>query len=223
MFKRNPRTWPRAVLEFFYPRGGWYRAAVYILHRVRRLPDPADRISRGVAAGVFVCFTPLFGLHFISAALLAWIIRGNRLAAVLATFVGNPITFPFIVELSMGLGSRLLGLPIEMHLPQVFEAFAGVTSNIWHNFLALFTAETAHWENMSTFYQKVFLPYLLGGLLPGLGSAMIAYGLSRPVITAYQKRRIKKIRKRYEKRMAERATALATQDPDASKHAETKP
>ena len=183
MFKRNPRTWPRAVLEFFYPRGGWYRAAVYILHRVRRLPDPAHRISRGVAAGVFVCFTPLFGLHFISAALLAWLIRGNRLAAVLATFVGNPITFPLIAELSMGLGSRFLGLPIEMHLLQVFEAFAGVTSNLWHNFLTIFTAETAHWDGMSTFYRKVFLPYTVGGILPGLGSAMIAYGLSRPVIT----------------------------------------
>ena len=85
MFKRKPRTWGRTALEFFYPRGGWTRAALYVVHRIRRLPDPAHRISRGVAAGVFVCFTPYFGLHFVMATLIAWVIRGNILAALLAT------------------------------------------------------------------------------------------------------------------------------------------
>ncbi|MGH1369642.1 MAG: DUF2062 domain-containing protein [Maritimibacter sp.] len=213
MFKRNPRSYLRIILEFFYPRGGWYRAARYVVHRVRRLPDPAHRISRGIAAGVFVCFTPLFGLHFVTAALLAFIIRGNRLAAVLATFVGNPITFPLIAELSLGLGSRILGLPMDMHLPQFFEAFAHFTSDLWSNFLSLFSAREAHWGDSTRFYHRVFLPYLVGGLMPGFGCALISYGLSRPVITAYQKRRIKMIRKRYEKRMAERTQAAAAQEP----------
>ncbi|PID35058.1 MAG: hypothetical protein CR964_01765, partial [Rhodobacterales bacterium] len=38
MFKRNPRSYLRIIAEFFYPRGGWYRAAGYVLHRLRRLP-----------------------------------------------------------------------------------------------------------------------------------------------------------------------------------------
>lgn len=213
MFKRNPRSYLRVVLEFFYPRGGWYRAARYVIHRVRRLPDPAHRISRGIAAGVFVCFTPFFGLHFVTAALIAFIIRGNRLAAVLATFVGNPITFPLIAELSLGLGSRILGLPMDMHLPQLVEAFAQATADLWSNFGAIFSDRHAEWEQMNRFYHRVFLPYLVGGIMPGLGSGLIAYGLSRPVITAYQKRRIKMIRKRYEKRMADRAKINAANKP----------
>ncbi len=205
MFKRNPRTWARTVLEFFYPRGGWYRAARYVIHRVRRLPDPAHRISRGIAAGVFVCFTPFFGLHFATAVLIAWVIRGNILAALLATFVGNPLTFPLIAELSLGLGSRLLGLPMDMHLPQVVEAFGLATRDIWHNVFALFTPERADWHDLARFWRRVMLPYFVGGIMPGLGAAFIAYGLSRPVITAYQKARIKRLKKRYEKRMAEQA------------------
>lgn len=213
MFKRNPRTWARTLLEFLYPRGGWYRAGRYVVHRLRRLPDPAHRISRGIAAGVFVCFTPFFGLHFLSAALLAWVIRGNILAALLATFVGNPVTFPLIAELSLGLGSRLMGLPMDMHLPQVVEAFGAAAHDIWHNMLALFTPERADWHGVLRFWSRVFLPYTVGGLMPGLGAAFIAYGLSRPVITAYQKARIKRLKKRYEKRMAEQAARLAGEEP----------
>lgn len=223
MFKRNPRTWARTVLEFFYPRGGWYRAARYVIHRIRRLPDPAHRISRGIAAGVFVCFTPFFGLHFLSAALVAWVIRGNILAALLATFVGNPLTFPLIAELSLDLGSRILGQPVNMHLPQVVEAVGGGIWDLWNNFLAIFTPRHAEWGGIRYLFHRVFLPYTVGGLMPGLGAALIAYGLANPVITAYQKARIKRLKKRYEKRMAEQAARLSPQvEPRANGEGETR-
>lgn len=191
--------------EFFYPRGGWYRAAGYVVHRLRRLPDPPHRISRGIAAGVFVSFTPFFGLHFVLAALIAFLMRGNMLAAILATFVGNPLTFPFIVEISTSLGSHILGLPTDMHLPQIMLAFSHAMSDLWLNFKAIFTDQVADWDRIQRFYQRIFLPYAVGGLVPGVIGGLIAYVLSRPVITAYQKRRIKKLKKRYDRRMAERA------------------
>ena len=76
-----------------------------------------------MASGVFVCFTPFFGLHFVLATAIAWAIRGNILAALLATFFGNPLTFPIIAEVSLEIGSRILGLPHDVHLPQIVEAF----------------------------------------------------------------------------------------------------
>jgi len=211
LFKRNPRSYLRIVAEFFYPRGGWYRAAGYVIHRLRRLPDPPHRISRGIAAGVFVCFTPLFGLHFLSAAIVAFLIRGNILAAILATFFGNPLTFPLIAELSISLGARFMGLPIDMHLPQIVDAFGGAVSDLWFNTRARFTDAHPDWRELHRFFHRVFLPYMVGGLMPGIGAGMIAYGLSRPVIHAYQRRRIKKLRARYEKRMAARAEADAAE------------
>ncbi|MCP5036744.1 MAG: DUF2062 domain-containing protein, partial [Rhodobacteraceae bacterium] len=186
MFKRKPRTYLRMFAEFFYPRGGWYRAAGYVIHRVRRLPDPPHRISRGIAAGVFVCFTPFFGLHFLSAAILAFVIRGNILAAVLATFFGNPLTFPIIAEISITLGSRMMHLPIDVHLPQIVGAFGRALSALWFNFTAIFTTAEADWAGIGRFFWRIFLPYTIGGLFPGAVAAGIAYALSRPVITAYQ-------------------------------------
>ncbi|MCI2399728.1 DUF2062 domain-containing protein [Aliiroseovarius subalbicans] len=202
MFKRNPRSYLRIVAEFFYPRGGWYRAAGYVAHRLRRLPDPPHRISRGIASGVFACFTPFFGLHFLTAIIVAFVIRGNIIAALLATFFGNPLTFPLIAELSITLGSRIMDLPINMHLPQIIEAFWRATGDLWHNFMAAFTDDVAHWGGLRRFMSQVFLPYLVGGLVPGIAAGMIAYGLSRPVIHAYQRRRIRKLKARYEKRMS---------------------
>ena len=48
VFKRRDRRSIWQILqETVYPRGGWARAASYISHRVRRLPDPPARIARG--------------------------------------------------------------------------------------------------------------------------------------------------------------------------------
>ncbi|WP_424944443.1 DUF2062 domain-containing protein [Aliiroseovarius crassostreae] len=204
MFKRNPRSYLRIVAEFFYPRGGWYRAARYVIHRLRRLPDPAHRISRGIAAGVFTSFTPFFGLHFVTAATLAWIMRGNILAALLATFFGNPITFPLIAELSINLGSAMLDLPDTVHLPEVAQSFGAASSDLWYNLRAAFTDDTADWTRIHSFYHRVFRPYLVGCLIPGVATGLVCYFLSNPLIHAYQRRRIKKLKERYEKRLAER-------------------
>jgi uncharacterized protein (DUF2062 family) len=70
------------VLDFVYPRGGWARAFEYVKHRVRRLPDTPEKIGRGIWAGVFICFTPMFGLHFVFGAIVARLMRGNIFAAL---------------------------------------------------------------------------------------------------------------------------------------------
>ena len=191
--RRDRRAVGRIVLDFFYPRGGWARAFEYVKHRVRRLPDTPQKISRGIWAGVFVCFTPLFGLHFLFAFLIARLMRGNILAALMATFFGNPLTFPAIGYVSINLGARLLGLPQgrNIHLGQ---KFADASYDLWHNFMAIFTTEKINWAGMQAFYDDVFFPYLIGGIVPGLITATVFYYLSVPVIGAYQKRRKKLLR-----------------------------
>lgn len=183
-----------------YPRGGWRRASSYVVHRLRRLPDPPHRISRGIAAGVFVSFSPLFGLHFIYSALVAFLLRGNILAALLSTFVGNPITFPFFAAISLGLGNRMLGRPNSMPFPEVLDGFSRASAELWFNFRALFTEETAHWGSLIHFFHTVFWPYFIGGVAPGVIAGLLAYALSRPVIEAYQKRRVAKLKAKFEKK-----------------------
>ncbi len=171
----------------------------YVVHRVRRLPDPAHKIARGIAAGVFTCFTPFFGLHFLVAAVIAWAIRGNVMAALLATFVGNPITFPFIAAISMELGTWITGrAPVP--LPEVVNAFSDGAVELWRNFMAVFTAEPTAWGNLAGFFDTFFLTYLVGGILPGLATAIAFYILSNPVLNAYQKARVTRLKRRFAKK-----------------------
>lgn len=216
--RRTPRSYTQAVAETFYPRGGWSRASRYIAHRLQRLPDPAYKISRGVAAGVFVCFTPFYGFHFLLSALVAWVIRGNVLAALLATFFGNPFTFPLIAALSLEIGSWMLGQPV-VPIYRVFGAFSDAAGELWHNFTAIFTPEQAEWARLGVFFQRIFLPYLVGGLLPGLVAGIAAFFLTKPVITAYQKARAKRFIARQEK-LLKRARANAAKKADAAREAE---
>jgi uncharacterized protein len=197
--RRTPKSYLRIVGESFWPRGGWKRAGLYVAHRLRRLPDPAHRISRGIFAGVFVSFTPLFGFHFLASALIAWLIRGNILAALLATFFGNPITFPIIAATSVELGSWMLGLP-PVPLNKVLNSFSLVSVELWANLRSVFTADTAEWSRLAEFFRYIFLPYLVGGIGPGLVAGLVAYYASYPLILSYQRGRIHRLKERFEKR-----------------------
>ncbi|MEF3048308.1 DUF2062 domain-containing protein [Pseudotabrizicola sp. L79] len=215
VFRRRKK---RTILEWLYPRGGWFRAGSYIWHRLTRLPDPPHRIARGVWAGVFISFTPLFGFHFFGAALLAWIMRGNFLAAILATFFGNPITFPLIAFGSVKLGHLLLGTGREAVPPsEILSAFAFAGGEVWNNILAIFTSDVAKWSHLAHFYYGLFKPYLVGGLLPGIVAATLCYYISLPMIAAYQALRQKRRRARAEKLRslaAQRLRAKAAADDD---------
>lgn len=189
--RRDRRPWYKAFTAFLWPKGGWNRAFHYVKHRLNRLPDPPHRIARGIFAGVCVSFTPIFGLHFIAAALLAKVMRANIMAALLATFFGNPLTFVPIAALSLNTGYFLLGMqtPVgEMHR-SLGGKFADAGTDLWHNLIAMFTPETSDWSHLALFYHDVFLPYLLGGVVHGSIFGLGAYYLSLPVIRAYQNRR----------------------------------
>ena len=202
--RRDRRPVGQIVKEFFLPRGGWKRAATYVWHRLRRLPDPPHRIARGIFAGVFISFTPLFGFHYIGAALIAWGLRGNILAALLATFFGNPLTTPLIAVSSVELGYWMLGNEGHLSPHDIFAAMSQAAMDLWSNVLAVFTAEAMQWDGLGAFYHTIFLPYLVGGIGPGILASLACYFVSVPLVEAFQKLRSKKRREQIEKAVARR-------------------
>ena len=196
--RRNPKGLFKTIAEFFWPRGGWRRAATYVLHRMRRLPDTPERICIGIAAGSFVSFLPLYGLHFLSAALVAWVLRGNILAALLGTFYGNPITFPIMAVSALELGHWLLGTGAMVSFTEAMGAIGRASGELTHNLVSLVTGATAHWDRLAAFFWRVFLPYMLGGVIIGAPSGVIIYFLHLPLVRAYQRRRAKRLKKNFE-------------------------
>ncbi|MFQ5623206.1 MAG: DUF2062 domain-containing protein [Paracoccaceae bacterium] len=198
------------VQEFFYPRKGWRRAIEYIGHRIRRLPDTPHKIAIGFACGVFASFTPLFGFHFVFAAACAFVFRGNIAAALLGTFFGNPITIPVIAAASVNFGRRLLGVG---HLRSMEgmppEGMHHAWTGLWQTIKGWFGYGPGMSENLSEFFNNIFLPYLVGGIFPGLVVSVAAYFLARPLIAAYQTRRKGRLLARAKQRIAAKKTREA--------------
>ena len=192
-----------------YPQGGFKRATQYVLHRMRRLPDSPHRIARGVFAGSVVGFLPLPGMQFIAAWLACRMVKGNLLAALLATFNTNPLTTPIFAVLAMTLGHWMLGIQKPLSPDYIGEAFANAGSDLWFNITAIFGPERAQWDGLAQFWHEIYLPYFLGALGPGLVLSLLFYYLTIPLVTAYQKARAAKSRERSERRLKLREALAA--------------
>ena len=186
IFKRRDTRLTLARLKnFLIPRKGWRRAVDYIIHRVKRLPDSPHKIAIGLAIGVFCSFTPFFGLHIFLAVLFAYFFKGNIVAALLGTFFGNPVTWPFIAAFSIKLGQILLGYPIsnfETSIEQIIEA----ANAFIRSGMAFFGYGESNWTLVYTFLRELFLPYFMGGFVLGIATATVIYFIFRPIIYAYK-------------------------------------
>lgn len=195
IFKRRDRPpfWNRAR-EMVYPRKGVWRGAHYIGKRMRRLPDSPHRIALGFACGAFASFTPFFTLHFFLAAGLAWMLRANVLASLFGTIVGNPFTFPLISTTALWIGRSVLGRGEDgSDFEAVMDAFGDGFTSIWSTIRSWFGHGESMLGGILVFLDEVFLPYLIGGIVPGLICAIVCYWTLGPAIAAYQERRRKKL------------------------------
>lgn len=183
LFKRRERRpFLETARQWVAPRRGWRRVIGYWRHRMQRLPDSPTRIALGFACGVYVCFTPFFGFHFFVAAALAWILRGNILASAIGTFVGNPITFPFIAAVCLELGVMITGGRIR----------DGIEDMPFTEMAILFL------RNL----ELLVFPYFIGGLAPGIAAAALSYFIIKPIVAGYQKRRRARLVARAKARIA---------------------
>ena len=110
-----------------------------------------------------VSFTPLLGLHFFLAVMFAFLIRGNFIASLLGTAIGNPITFPFIWGLIYNIGAFLTS-----------KSSVDFESNIS---IDLIVNET----------YEVFIPMLIGGGIIALPVWLLTYFTVYSLITSYKR------------------------------------
>ena len=204
MFRRRER---RSILRFFneviFSLKGISRAIEYVGIRLKRIPDTPHKISLGMSCGIFASFTPLFGLHFLIAGLLSYVLRANVLASLIGTFVGNPITFPIITVFNLKLGEWILGSSEYSSGDggKVFEGFLDFIFLIYKSFFTEGSIGESSVPRINEFLNGVFIPYSLGGSLLGIFIAVISYFLLRPLVSTYQKKRDALKAKRLKKKL----------------------
>ena len=186
---------------------GWNRVLRYWTFKLKRLQGSPYAIACGFACGAAVSFTPFIGFHFVIAAALAWMLRGNVIASAIGTAVGNPWTFPFIWAGILWIGTWILGyergqeLPAEVTFGTIFER-----------------------------PETVLLPMLVGGLPVSVVVWLLIFFPIRRVVSNYQQHRVaKRLRRRRalaEERRVRQEEAEAADDlniPDAAGRQATEP
>tara|TARA_B100000161_G_scaffold197982_1_gene144181 strand:- start:989 stop:1453 length:465 start_codon:yes stop_codon:yes gene_type:complete len=144
------------------------RIISYYKLRLARLPASNYAISSGFACGAMVSFTPLLGFHFVLAVVFAYLIRGNFIAALIGTVIGNPITFPFIWGLIYKVGTYVTNIKLEK-----------ITHEINFDMIVNQTYE-------------IFFPMLVGGIITAPLVWIISYYVIYSSIASFKKRRNKK-------------------------------
>ena len=160
-------------INFFYKNliNKFFRFLSYYKLRLARLPASSYAVSSGFACGSMVSFTPLLGLHFILAVVFAFLIRGNFIAALIGTVVGNPITFPFIWGLIYKVGTFVTSIK-----------HVSLSKNI-------------NFEMIINQTYEIFFPMLVGGIVIAPLVWIITYFIIYSFISSYKKRKNKKTKR----------------------------
>jgi len=93
----------------------WLRPIAHIVLRSDLWRFHRRSVPRGVALGLVVgIFLMIPGVQMIGAVLISLPFRANIPLAVGMTFLSNPLTTPFILLASLGIGNKLLGLHADV-------------------------------------------------------------------------------------------------------------
>jgi hypothetical protein len=141
--------------------------------KLLNLQDAPHALAGGVAIGMFIGFTPLFGIKTLLCLGLAYLLRCNPIAAVISVSLHDVVTpfWPVLLEIEYKIGWEFLGRvmseppqtpTMDFHLKDVMK---------WTTFLGL------------------GLPMLIGSLFLSTPAAVIAYWLTLPIFRRRAERR----------------------------------
>jgi len=128
--------------------------------KILSLDAHPGHISTGFAVGVFVSFTPFFGLHTPIAIALAFIFRLNKVACITGAWVNTPLTVAPVLVASYNLGLFLRGRPgrglnftnLDWHTLQPYAKSIFLGSSIIGFVAALASYFTCYW--LVTFFRR---------------------------------------------------------------------
>ena len=127
-----------------------------LLKQILHLRESPQRTALAFAIGVFIAFSPTYGLHTLMVLFCTWALGLNFLALMIGAFINNPWTIVPILGATYWVGALLLGRS------------DGPTFD-WHDL------------SFTAVYQQVMpyaVPFFLGGLVLSLLGAVLAYPLA---------------------------------------------
>jgi uncharacterized protein len=136
-----------------------------LLRQVLHLQESPQRTALAFALGVFIAFSPAYGLHTVMVVVCAWLFGLNFLALFTGALINNPWTIIPILGATYWTGALLLG---QTHTP------------------------TFDWNDMSPsgIYDQVLPyagPFVVGALVLSVLGALLSYPLAYLFFVKYRR------------------------------------
>lgn len=142
-------------------------------HQLLHTHDTPERTAAAFAMGVFIGFSPFFGLHTVIGIVLAFAFGLNRVAALVGVYANLPwFVAPYYTLATVG-GAYLLGVKLPPDFAQRLAAL-----------FELSLTGRAFWTGLGALLQPLLWPFMVGSLIGAAGLAAIAYAAARPAIVA---------------------------------------
>jgi len=158
-----------------------------VLHHILHVEDSPHRIALGAAAGIFVAWTPTFGLQMILAVALAAVLRANKAVTIPMVWITNPVTNPAIYGFSYFVGHFLRtgtwSIDPAMKGQMICVMKQSIQMDIWN---------APFWSRLADITWKIGLELWIGSCLIGLIIALITYPAIYYAVVSYRRHRDKK-------------------------------
>ncbi|HET8580050.1 MAG TPA: DUF2062 domain-containing protein, partial [Nitrospiraceae bacterium] len=134
------------------------------LSQILHLHESPHRTALAFAVGVFIAFSPTYGLHTLSVVFCTWAFRLNFLALMAGAAINNPWTLVPILGATIWTGFKLLGIQ---------------------------QAAPFNWDDLSllSLYEQLLpyaLPLVVGGIFLGILGALLCYPAAYLVISRHR-------------------------------------
>lgn len=136
------------------------------LSLILHLHESPHRTALAFAIGVFIAFSPTYGLHTLSVFFCTWAFRLNFIALMAGSLVNNPWTLVPILGATFWMGFQFLGIP------QV----------------APFQWDDLGFQSVYKQIMPYALPFFVGGGILSVCSAVLCYPAAYLFISQYRAR-----------------------------------
>lgn len=135
-----------------------------LLRQVLHLRESPQRTALAFALGVFIAFSPAYGLHTVMVVVSTWLFGLNFVALMAGAFLNNPWTVVPILGATYWTGAVLMGRTDAPEFDWQDLSFAGI-------------------------YQQVLpyaVPFALGGMVLSVVGALLAYPTAYALVSKYR-------------------------------------
>jgi uncharacterized protein (DUF2062 family) len=130
--------------------------------------DPPRRLAVALAVGVFISCTPFWGLQTVLAVVVSAVLRLNRAATLLGTWLNLPWFAPFVYGAAIKIGLLVA--------PSLREADAASFDLLLHDPSAL------SWTTVWSWLRGSSMALLVGSTIVGLVAGGVTYAIALPAL-----------------------------------------